>query len=153
LVHIGLLVHALVALALGGASTHLALVAFALATGRPKRWQSARLAATYAKVTGTLFLVSIAIGALLYPTFRYRVRGLYLDRYAPWASNLFDMKEVLAALAAPLAIGLVVLGRRAPDEASSSEARLVFYLCSAVVFGVTLFNVISGLVIVSVRSI
>jgi hypothetical protein len=153
LVHIGLLVHALVALALGGASTHLALVTFALATGRPKRWQSARLAATYAKVTGTLFLVSIAIGALLYPTFRYRVRGLYLDRYAPWASNLFDMKEVLAALAAPLAIGLVVLGRRAPDEASSSEARLVFYLCSAVVFGVTLFNVISGLVIVSVRSI
>jgi hypothetical protein len=150
---LGLIAHALVALALGGASTHLALVAFALATGRPKRWRNPRLAGTYAKVTGTLFLTSVALGALLYPAFRYRVRALYLDRYAPWASNLFDMKEVLAALAAPLAVGLVVLGKSPPDDASSSETRLVFYVCSAVVFGTTVFNVISGLIIVSVRSI
>jgi hypothetical protein len=152
LIRLGLVVHALVALALGGAATHLALVAFALATGRPKRWRVPRLAAVYAQVAGTLFLLSIAVGALLYPTYRYRVRALYLDRYAPWASNLFDMKEVLAALTAPFAVGLIVLGRRPPDAAANTDARWVFYLCAGIVFGTTLFNVISGLIVASVHS-
>ncbi|HMJ55194.1 MAG TPA: hypothetical protein VK540_24125 [Polyangiaceae bacterium] len=153
LIRLGLVVHALIALALGGASTHLALVTFALATGRPKRWRVPRLAAVYARVTGTLFLISVVAGGVLYPTYRYQVRGLYLDRYAAWASNLFDMKEVLAALVAPLAFGLIVFGRRPLDEASPPEARLILHLCVAAVFGTTVFNVISGLVIVSIRSI
>jgi hypothetical protein len=111
------------------------------------------LAAVYARVTGTLFLISVVAGGVLYPTYRYQVRGLYLDRYAIWASNLFDMKETLAALVAPLAFGLIMFGRRPLDEASPPEARLILYLCVAAVFGTTVFNVISGLVIVSVRSI
>ena len=65
-------------------------------------------------------------GGLVYPRYRYFVRGLYLDRYAPWASNLFDFKENLATLGLPLAIGAFVLARelaQAPADPDASSLR------------------------------
>lgn len=143
--------HALLALALGGAATHLALVALAFFTGRPERWRNPKLARVYAQVAGWLFAGALVAGALTYPAYRYHVRGLYLDRYAPWASNLFDFKETIAALGLPFALGLVLLGRRFdPDDA---DFRLVFAVCAFVVFAVVAFDVVSGLAIVTVRSV
>lgn len=152
LARFAIVLHALLALALGGAVTHLALVTLALATGHPKRWRAPKFAGLYGQVAGALFVVTFAIGALVYPAYRYKVRGLYLDRYFPWASNLFDMKEVLAALALPMAVTLFVLGRSFSAD-SSAATKLVFYVYSWIVFGVVAFDIVSGLVIVSVKSV
>ena len=104
-----LVLHALVALALAGASTHLAIVSWRL-------WRGAhhlgRLARVYAQVIGGCFAVAFLLGLLMYPHYRYAVRGLYLDRYEPWASNLFDIKENLAALGIPIAVALFGVGRK-----------------------------------------
>src|SRR4051812_34865753 len=108
-----LVLHALVALALCGACTHLAIVAVRLLRG-PRGL--GRLARIYAQVVSATFVIAFALGLLLYPTFRYHVRGLFLDRHAPWASNLFDIKENFAALGLPFAIGLFFIGRRFDPE-------------------------------------
>lgn len=146
-----LIFHGLNSLALSGASTHLALVSVALASGRPRRWASPKLGGTYARVTGYLYLGSVAIGACIYPSYRYLVRGLYLDRYEPWASNLFDMKETLAALGLPMAIGLILLHDAFKLE--SMAARNVFLLCAFLVFSIVIFDVVAGMVVVSIRSV
>lgn len=143
-----LLFHGLLSFALAGASTHLALVTLSFLRGRPPKLRLARI---YSVVAGLLFVAAFLGGALLYPDYRYAVRGLYLDRHAPWASNLFDFKETLAALALPLALGLLVLGRGFDGE--DRPARSAFAFCAFGVWLVVAFDVVSGLLVVAERSV
>src|SRR5579883_2463776 len=89
-----LVLHALCALGLCGSSVHQAVVAITALAGRPRP----RLARVYGLVVLCTYLATLLIGAALYPRYRYFIRALYLDRHAPWASNLFDLKENLATL-------------------------------------------------------
>ena len=146
-----LVLHALLALAMGGAATHLLLVTLGIQRADRVFASKVRLTRIYSQVTGWLFTATLLIGAVVYPTYRYFVRGLFLDRYAPWASNLFDFKENIAAAAAPFAAGLVLLGRR--FDGNDPEVRLTLAVCAFVVFAAVAFDIISGLVIVSVRSV
>ena len=143
--------HALVALALGGASTHLALVTYGLYRHDPPPKAKLRLARIYSQTVGWLFIAVVILGSFAYPAYRYRVRGLYLDRHAPWAANLFDFKETLAALALPIAIALIVLGRR--YEPADRDVRALFAFCAGAVFCTVAFNIVSGLVITLVRGV
>ena len=144
-----LVLHALAGFALAGACTHQAVVGVQLWRGRA---HLARLARVYAQVIGALFALAFAAGLLLYPHYRYHVRGLYLDRYEPWASNLFDMKETLLALGLPLALGLFAVGRRLEP---SREAELVpmFAAFAVALWALVLFGVFSGVVVTSVRGV
>ncbi len=144
-----LVLHALVALALGGASTHLALVALRLLRGRPGL---TRLARIYAQVVGATFVAAFALGLLLYPTFRYHVRGLFLDRHEPWASNLFDMKENLAALGLPTALGLFFLGRRLTPDGEPGPVRWFAFAALWTWLTVAL-AIVFGLVVTSVKGV
>ncbi len=146
-----LLGHALVALALAGASTHLALVVLGIQRAQRIYAAKVRLTRIYSQVAGWLFTATVVMGALVYPAYRYQVRGLYLDRYANWASNLFDFKETLAALGLPFAVGLVLLGPRFKGD--DRDVQTVLTACALVVFGIVAFNVVSGLIIVTVRSV
>jgi hypothetical protein len=146
-----LVLHALCALAMGGAATHLFLVTIGIQRADRVYASKVRLTRIYAQVTGWLFSGTMIVGAVVYPTYRYFVRGLYLDRYAPWASNLFDFKENIAAAALPFAIGLILLGRR--FDGADREVRMTVAACAVVVFAVVAFDIISGLVIVVVRSV
>src|SRR5688572_29580211 len=92
--------HAAAAIVLIGASTHHALIAI----GYLRRSYRVRLARIYAAVVLVAYAATFALGAMAYPTYRYRVRGLYLDWYEVWASNLFDIKENFAALGFPAVI-------------------------------------------------
>ena len=142
-----ILLHAAAAIVLIGASTHHAWICLLALRGKPRP----RLMRIYAAVQATAMLTTLFLGALSYPSFRYYVRGLYLDRYAPWASNLFDLKEHLAALALPLVIGAYVLGRSldpARDRAFLPTYAALVIASAAVVW----FNVISGLLITMVRA-
>jgi hypothetical protein len=142
-----LVLHALCAFALCGACTHQAVVSIGLLRGR---LHLGRLARVYAKVIGGLFIGVFAVGLLMYPHYRYHVRGLFLDRYEPWASNLFDMKENLLALGLPLAVCIFAVGRRLDPR--EDAALLPFHaMASIALWALVLFGSIAGLIVTSVR--
>jgi hypothetical protein len=144
-----LVLHALSAFALLGACTHQLIVGIGLLRGRLHLF---RLARVYATVVGPLFALAFVVGLLMYPHYRYHVRGLYLDRYAVWASNLFDLKENLAALAMPLVLGLFVVGRRLNAEAERSL--LMLHVSAAfALWAVVTFDVVAGLLVTSVKGV
>src|SRR5262249_49905235 len=116
----------------------------------------------YALVAAAAYTVTALFGGLLYPRYRYFVRGLQLDRDAPWASNLFDFKENLATLGRPLAIGALIVPsglrhgdtralQNVADRRLSMQLRWI-YGCMAIGTAlVSVFNIIAGLIVTGVR--
>ena len=165
-----LVLHALVAVVLGGAGVHQAVLAVRILRGRAV---SPRLLRVYSLVAALAYAATLLTGGLLYPRYRYFVRGLQLDRDAPWAANLFDFKENLATLGLPLAVGTLILAsgvaglRAAPARAGSSAAgrddagaaqpelvrpiRWIYGFLALGTAAVSLFNVIAGLIVTGVR--
>lgn len=143
-----LLLHAAAAIVLIGATTHHAIIAWGYLRGTHKQ----RLGRIYAATIAVTYTITFGFGLLVYPTFRYHTRGLFLDRYERWASNLFDMKENFAALGLPLVLGLLLLSRAL---SSKDDRHLVggyvamAWLLAAIVW----FSVLSGLVITNVRGV
>jgi hypothetical protein len=143
-----LLLHFAAAVVLIGSSTHLALRMPAMLRGRG----APRLERIYGRVVAAAYTLAYALGALLYPTYRYHVRALFLDRYHPAVSNLFDVKENLATIALPLALALGALGGRLADD-EDKRLRPVYAGMSAFVALVVWFDVFSGVYIASVRAV
>jgi hypothetical protein len=142
------LLHAAAAIVLVGSSTHHFLVTLGYLRGNYR----VRLGRIYAATVAVTYSITFALGALSYPTYRYHVRGLYLDRYAVWASNLFDMKENFAAIGLPLALGAWALGRvLEPQE----DAQLLpgYAVMVALTTVVVWFNVIAGLLITMAKGV
>lgn len=132
-----------------GAATHHALHMRHYLRGRFNR---APLEKLYARVIAVAYVATFLIGAVLYPTYRVHVRGYYLDRYAPFFSGLFDVKEVFAALALLVAVGLGALASTF-KPAEEKWFVPVYAAMSFLVCGVVWLNVIAGVVIVSVRGV
>lgn len=144
-----LIVHALIAFACLGAATHLAIVSIHLLQGRTHLWRLARI---YSQVIGGTFGAAFGAGLLLYPSYRYHVRALYLDRFAPWASNLFDIKENLLALALPLAACLFFAGRSLDGKSEAPLAPALVYLsCSLWVLVAS--GAVLGLLVTAVKGV
>ena len=140
--------HALAAIVLIGASTHHAIIAVGYLRGTFK----VRLGRIYAAVVAIAYVVTFVLGLFAYPAFRYHVRGLYLDRYEAWASNLFDTKENFAALGLPLVVAAFVLSRVMKPSEDTTLLRgyaAMVVLSAAIVW----FSVISGLVIGQARGL
>ena len=138
-----LVLHALTAMALLGATTHLVIVKALRWRGRPKE----RLEALYSRLIAPLFVGAFILGLAMYPHFRVDVRARFLDSQQPWASNLFDFKEHMAALGLPLAVALFFLARRGP------ASRPVADLFAVVLWAIVAWAAISGLIITSVRGV
>jgi hypothetical protein len=140
--------HAAAAIVLIGSSTHHALIAIGFLRGAYR----VRLARIYAATALAAYGVTFALGAMAYPTYRYRVRALYLDWYEVWASNLFDIKENFAALALPAVIVVFLLSR---DLRPKEEPALVSSYVALVLFTalVVWFNVVSGLAITMAKGV
>ena len=146
-----IVLHALLALVLGGASVHQAVIATQVLRGRPLPGRLARL---YSLIALSAYLMTLLSGALVYPRYRYFVRGLYLDRYAPWASNLFDFKENLATLGLPLALGAFVIARELSHRAAEPQgARLLYGLFALGTSLISVFNLAAGLLCTSMRGL
>ncbi len=144
----GLLVlHALVGFGLLGGSTHLAIASVQLLRGRPRAASMVRI---QAQVVPALLAAAMALGLLMYPHYRVHVRGLFLDRSAPWASNLFDIKEDFAALAVPLAACAFVIGRSA---GSGRPLLRLLVVCTVALWALVAFVAVSGLIITSVKGV
>jgi hypothetical protein len=142
------MLHAACAIVLVGAATHHSLVALGYLRGVYK----VQLGRIYAATVAAAWLVTFTLGCLAYPTFRFSVRALYLDRYEPWGSNLFDIKESFAALGLPFAIAAFVLSRVMQPK----EDRALVICYAAMVFlatAVVWFDVISGIFITMAKGV
>jgi hypothetical protein len=144
-----LVLHSAGSIVLIGAATHHALEMRHYLRGRFER---ARIERIYAKVVAVAYAVTFALGAALYPTYRVHVRGLYLDRYAPAFAGLFDVKETYASLTLVLALALGALAGPLRPEETPALTR-IYAAMSFIVCAVVWFNVIAGLLVVSVRGI
>ena len=142
LAQVFVVLHGLCGLALVGASTHHVVVVVGYLRGRFR----VDLARVYAIVTLIGWGVVFGLGCLAYPSYRYFVRGLYLDHHKVWASNLFDIKENFAALGLPIAVFIYLMARRLqPKEEAlfiGPYAALVFLAC-----GLAWFAAVAGLVV------
>jgi hypothetical protein len=142
------LLHASAAILLIGASTHHVLVAVGYLRGRFRL----RLGRIYALVSALSYGFVVLLGALAYPTYRYHVRELHLDRYAVWASKLFDIKEDLASLGLPLIVAAFVLSRVIDPERDRSLC-LGYAVIVCALGLIVWFNVLAGLLITLVKGI
>ncbi len=144
-----LVLHTAGSIVLVGASTHHAMQMRYYLRGQfvrvaqEKRW---------AKVVASAYVFTFTIGALLYPTYRYHVRGLYLDRFAPTYAGLFDVKEVYASLTLVVAIGLGALAFTLRPAEERWLVR-VYAVMSFLVCAVVWLNVVLGILVTSVRGI
>lgn len=143
-----LVLHFASAVVLIGSSTHLLLQMPALLRGQSR----VRLERIYGRVVAVAYAVTYALGAMLYPTFRYHVRALFLDQHHPMVSNVFDIKENLATIALPLALALGALGGRMADP-EDKPFRRVYAVMSLFVAAVVWVDVVSGVVIVSYKAV
>lgn len=143
-----LVLHFAGAVVLIGSSTHLLLQMPALLRGQSR----VRLERIYGRVVAVTYSVTYTLGAILYPTYRYHVRALYLDHHHPMVSNVFDIKENLATIALPLALALGALGGRM-SAAEDAPYRPVYAVMSLLVAAVVWFDVVSGVVIASYKAV
>ena len=141
-----LILHAAGSIVLIGAATHHARLMRKSLRGRFERLEK-----TYAKVVSIAYLVTFALGALVYPSYRVHVRGEYLDRFAPAYAGLFDAKEMYATLCLipALALGALAFVRGPTEPVIARITAVLSYILCAVVW----FNVIAGLLVVSVRGV
>jgi hypothetical protein len=132
------LVHALAAIVLMGATTHHALVAIGYLRGSFR----VRLGRVYATTTLVTYAIVMALGAASYPSFR--VRGP--------APAMFEIKEDLATLAIPAVIA-VWWWSRTLDPAR--ERRFLPGYLAMVLFttGAVWFNVTAGLLVTMARGV
>ncbi len=144
-----LVLHGAGSIVLVGAATHHALSMRHYLRGRFARVQQEK---TWARVVAVAYAATFAVGALLYPSYRVHVRGYYLDRYAPSYAALFDVKEVYASLALVVALGLGLLSFSF-DPARDRVLVRVYAAMSAIVCAVVWFDVVAGMLVLSVRGL
>jgi hypothetical protein len=144
------LLHALAAIVLLGSATHQAVVT----AGQLRGHDRPRLARVYAVTCAAAYAVTFLLGAAAYPSYRYHTRALYLDRYAVWASNLFDIKENFASLGLPLVLGALLLTRWVDPQQPGAGPLLTGR--AVLVFGtafVVWFDAVSGLLITLAKGV
>ena len=106
-----LIVHALAAVVFCGVMTHECLCLVAYLRGKLVRYA---LENTYRTVAFWSCLVTWTTGALVYVTYRVRVRAEVWDRSpeTQFLSGLFDVKENWATIVLAMVTGLYIMGRR-----------------------------------------
>lgn len=95
-----------------------------------------------------------ALGLLVYPVFRIKVRANYFDPQLPWLTGLFEIKEYISAIG--LFVALTLLGyfyflkniQDAERPVKQSFINLLFLL-----FFIDFFSVVVGIVLGLYRSI
>ncbi|MCC6155810.1 MAG: hypothetical protein IT367_18730 [Candidatus Hydrogenedentes bacterium] len=108
----------------------------------------------HARILAISYTLVFVLGGLIYPTFRIRVRHDYLDAALPWATGLFEIKELGASIALIPAIGVWLLVRsidfKAPEHRPYIFACMVF---AGAVLAVLAYNAWAGWYLGTLKSI
>jgi hypothetical protein len=143
-----LVLHAVAATVLTGAAVHNGQLAFrSRFLGERTRL---RLRRVYPAVVAGAWVVTFALGLLLYPTWRIEVRGAWLEAAHPPLVAAFELKEHW------LAAGLLLLGYLVPSSQRlraaepAEDARLIDDL-SMVLAAVVVYAAVTGLTLTGVR--
>lgn len=144
-----LLSHALLGILLLGSITHNALITLRYLKGDFRKISLEKL---YVKVAAIAYGLTFALGAVLYPNYRYYVRALYFDKDLPWASHLFDIKEHWAGIGLGLMVAFYWMSR--VIQPRSDRRALFFYVFLSLSLALIVwFTLISGLYLTSLRSV
>lgn len=144
-----LIVHALVAILLLGATTHNVLLTVPYLWGNVRK---VRLEKIYVPVIAVAYALSFGLGALIYPNYRYHVRARYFDSEAPWASNLFDIKEHWTGIGLILVLAFFILSRMI-DPRSDRNMLFIYVFLSVTLAVIVWFSLISGLLLTAVKAV
>lgn len=108
----------------------------------------------HAGILAASYVTTVALGALIYPTFRIRVRHDNLDAALPWATGLFEIKELTASVGLIPAVGIWLLTRAIDFNSPSCRPYAVASIgLTAYVFAVLAFNTWAGWYLVTLRSV
>jgi hypothetical protein len=144
-----LVLHALLAILLLGSMTHNVLICVRYLGGNFAR---IRLEKLYVKVAFVAYLLTFGLGSVIYPNYRHHVRAQYFDLHQPWASHLFDVKEHWSAIGLALFAAFLLLSYLI--EPRQDRSWLPFYVfLSVCLASIVWFSLITGLILVSYRSI
>lgn len=144
-----LILHSLMAILLLGSITHNVLLTVPYLWGRYKK---VRLEKLYVKVVLVAYTLTFALGAILYPNYRYHVRDLYFDKHMPWASHLFDIKEHWAGIGLGL-VGVFFLLSLTFDPREDRERVFLYVFLSCSIALTVWFNLIAGLWLTSLKGV
>jgi hypothetical protein len=106
----------------------------------------------FAAASMWVYVAVFTIGALIYPTFRVRIRAEYFDKVIPWAKALFEIKEHSAAIGLALMIAAYLL--RKNFDPQLEKEKLWFYASLWTLINIILFyQMFCGSYLVTLRSI
>ena len=142
-----LVTHAISAIVTAGSSAHLGVLGLLLLR---RGAAPAKLVRMHVRITTVGYALTFMLGSLAYPAFRILIRGYYLDRYEPWASNAFDMKEAFLLLGIPVVAGIAIVGRSFELPRDRPAALLLGVLGTAIALIVVTAAVL-GIVVTSVK--
>lgn len=98
------------------------------------------------------YLASFLLGALIYPTFRYYVRALYLDENVPIGTGLFEIKEHLSSLGIIIILASILVVYNSDYKKERKKLLFHFGLFSLLLF-IMVFKTIVGFYLTGVKSI
>jgi hypothetical protein len=143
-----LIIHGILAVFLLGAITHQAVgAAWPITKKGSGFFQSVRgvNGMSYTNAVIVLFLVTFAIGTIIYPTYRINVRTV-LQEYRDFKpEGMFEMKEHLLALALALLPIYWLVWRRASDANRVARAALTSLIAVAVWWGFLTGHIINNI--------
>lgn len=93
----------------------------------------------HAAILATAYLSSVILGGLIYPAFRIHVRHVLFDPSIPWATGLFEIKELLSTVGVIPVLGVVLFSRHLDTRAPEHRPYFPVYLG---LIGFTLFVVV-----------
>jgi hypothetical protein len=135
--------HFAAAIVMVGAAVHLAVRLWGHLWGRRINFARAKL---HTPILAVSYVVCYILGAIVYPTFRIRVRYEYFDRAVRWATGLFEVKEHLATVGLAAVIALALLARSLPKSPVDAQRRVLPLFAGLVVILLAIigYNVWSG---------
>lgn len=109
---------------------------------------------THAAVLLTSYSIVLVLGAMLYPTYRVRVREDFLEKNFPLLHAMFEIKEHFATTGLVAAVGVFLIVRHADWRNAPHRRYLPMWsFLLFVVFTVLAFNTVTGWYIASLRSV
>lgn len=147
-----LFLHLIAAACAAGAAVHLAIRVWGYLRGRVIKIPHEKL---YAHLLLVSYGSCYALGAVVYPTFRIRVRAEYFDRLLPWATGLFEIKEHFATIGLTAVVGAWLLARHLPHPAERAARRWLPLYAGLVglVLAVVAYNIWSGWYLTTLKAV